>query len=161
MQPEIRTVGEINLVGMRRRMSFAKNATSELWRGFMPRRNEIVSAEAKRLFSVQIFDRLPYSSDFDTETEFEKWAAVEVESFLPNIPEGMEKLTLAGGLYAVFEYKGTVEQFAPVARYIYSEWLPASGYELDNRPHFDILGEKYLGPMNPESEEEIWIPVRQ
>ena len=26
---------------------------------------------------------------------------------------------------------------------------------------FDILGEKYFGPSNPESEEEIWIPLKK
>jgi AraC family transcriptional regulator len=44
--------------------------------------------------------------------------------------------------------------------YIFTRWLPASGYQLDNRPHFEILGDKYKN-NDPESEEEIWIPVRK
>jgi AraC family transcriptional regulator len=39
-------------------------------------------------------------------------------------------------------------------------WLPSSDYVLDNRPHFEILGEKYK-INDPESEEKIWIPVRK
>jgi len=31
---------------------------------------------------------------------------------------------------------------------------------LDNRPHFEVLGEKYKNG-DPESEEEIWIPVKE
>jgi AraC family transcriptional regulator len=31
---------------------------------------------------------------------------------------------------------------------------------LDNRPHFEILGEKYK-QGSPDSEEEIWIPVKE
>lgn len=38
-------------------------------------------------------------------------------------------------------------------------WLPASDYNLDNRPHFEVLGEKYKN-NDPTSEEEIWIPIK-
>jgi AraC family transcriptional regulator len=34
-----------------------------------------------------------------------------------------------------------------------------SAYDLDNRPHFEILGEKYKNE-SPDSEEELWIPVK-
>jgi AraC family transcriptional regulator len=39
------------------------------------------------------------------------------------------------------------------------DWLPDSGFELDNRPHFAVMGEKYKRD-DDASEEEIWIPVR-
>jgi hypothetical protein len=31
---------------------------------------------------------------------------------------------------------------------------------LDNRPHFEILGEKYKN-ADPDSEEDVYIPVKQ
>jgi AraC family transcriptional regulator len=37
--------------------------------------------------------------------------------------------------------------------------LPNSAYELDDREHFELLGEKYKN-NDPNSEEEIWIPIR-
>jgi AraC family transcriptional regulator len=38
--------------------------------------------------------------------------------------------------------------------------LPLSKeYELDDRPHFEILGDKYKN-NDPNSEEEIWIPIK-
>jgi AraC family transcriptional regulator len=43
---------------------------------------------------------------------------------------------------------------------MFREWLPASGYELDDRPHFEILGERYKN-NDPDSEEELWFPVRK
>lgn len=46
-----------------------------------------------------------------------------------------------------------------IFQYIFGTWLPASGYYLDNRPHFEILGHKYKN-NDPDSEEEIWIPVK-
>ena len=32
-------------------------------------------------------------------------------------------------------------------------------YTLDDRPHFEILGEKYKN-QDPDSEEELWIPIK-
>jgi AraC family transcriptional regulator len=42
---------------------------------------------------------------------------------------------------------------------IYSSWLSNSIYELADRPHFEILGEKYQ-KNNPNFEEEVWILVQ-
>jgi AraC family transcriptional regulator len=75
------------------------------------------------------------------------------------IPKEMEPYLLPEGLYAVFNYKGAASQGANMFRYIFGTWLPASDYLLDNRPHFEILGEKYKNE-DPESEEEIWIPIK-
>jgi AraC family transcriptional regulator len=71
----------------------------------------------------------------------------------------MEALVLKSGLYAVFLYHGPASEGSEFFKYIYREWLPGSEYQLDNRPHFEILGEKYKNEY-PESEEEIWIPVK-
>ncbi|MCB0855813.1 MAG: GyrI-like domain-containing protein, partial [Bacteroidetes bacterium] len=46
-----------------------------------------------------------------------------------------------------------------IFQYIFFECLPKSDYLLDNRPHFEVLGEK--AKLNdPNSEEEIWVPIR-
>jgi AraC family transcriptional regulator len=63
------------------------------------------------------------------------------------------------GLYAVFLYKGAASAAAPFYQYIFQTWFPNSEYLLDNRPHFEILGEKYKN-NDPASEEEIWIPIK-
>lgn len=80
-------------------------------------------------------------------------------SNLSIIPEGMEPFVLKGGLYAVFNYKGNQQQAAAAFQYIFGTWLPASHYTVDNRPHFEILGDKYKNG-DPDSEEEIWIPIK-
>jgi AraC family transcriptional regulator len=72
----------------------------------------------------------------------------------------MEVLELPEGLYAVFTYKGIPANAAPFFRSIFTEWLPASDYVLDNRPHFEILGSLYQH-NDPKSEETVWIPVKQ
>ena len=154
MQPTITTLSEKKLVGKNFTMSLANNLTGQLWGSFMPRRREVQNAVGPDLYSLQVYPT-GYFERFSPQNEFVKWAAVEVADF-ENIPEGMEGFTLPGGLYAVFQQKG---MDTAIFQYIYAEWLPQSGYSLDERPHFELLGEKYK-QGSPESEEEIWVPIR-
>jgi AraC family transcriptional regulator len=71
----------------------------------------------------------------------------------------METFTLKAGLYAVFLHKGAAVTATETFQHIFGIWLPKSEYILDNRPHFEILGEKYKN-NDPSSEEEIWIPIK-
>lgn len=158
MAPRIETLPEKKLLGKRLRMSLANNRTGELWRSLMPRRNEILHPVTSDLYSLQVYEKPFAYTDFTPATEFEKWALVEVTDF-EFIPEEMEPFTLPGGLYAVFHYKGTPSEFAGTFHFIFGTWLPQSDYVLDHRPHFELLGEKYKN-NNPDSEEEIWIPIR-
>ena len=98
-----------------------------------------------------------YFADFKPTNEFEKWATVEVTNF-ESVPTNMETFSLAGGLYAVFDYKGSSND-PSIFQYIFGTWLPGSDYFLDDRPHFEVLGDKYKN-NDPTSEEEIWIPIK-
>ena len=76
------------------------------------------------------------------------------------VPSEMEPLEIDSGLYAVFKYKGNQSNAANFYRKIYTEWFPSSKYELENRPQFEILGDKYKR-NDPNSEEQIWIPIKR
>jgi AraC family transcriptional regulator len=157
MTPRIETAQERKLIGMKLSMSLAHDRTRELWSSFMPLRASVNHQASADLFSVQMYDT-NYFRQFDPEAVFEKWAALEVLEF-ENVPREMDTMVLAGGEYAVFDYKGLAGD-SRIFQYIYSEWLPGSGYQLDNRPHFEILGENFR-VNDPGSEEQIWIPVTQ
>lgn len=158
MDFRIETFPETLLVGVRQRMSMAQNQTSRLWQRFMPRRKEIKQAQSDDLYSVQRYSA-DYFQSFQPELEFEKWAAVPVE-LVDRLPEGMEPLTIPEGLYVCFHYRGASADGAKVFQWIFGEWLPQSGYEPDDRPHFEILGAKYKN-NDPDSEEEIWVPLKK
>ncbi|GAB4092772.1 GyrI-like domain-containing protein [Flaviaesturariibacter terrae] len=147
------------LAGRRLEMSFARNRTFELWTGFMPRRRHFRNAVSEHLYSLQVYPDVHFFSPFDPNRPFEKWALLEVQSFA-ELPEGMEPFVLPAGVYAVFDFRGGAAEAQAAFRYIYGEWLPASGYVLDDRPHFEVLGQKYRRD-DPDSEEEIWVPVRK
>jgi AraC family transcriptional regulator len=158
MTPGFEMLSEKKLIGKRLTMSISNDRTYELWHSFMPHRKEIRNTLSADLFNVKVFDPGYDFQHFNPDAEFEKWAAVEVTEFNA-IPENMEPFTLQGGLYAVFTHKGGPEGGPQTFGYIYGTWLPNSEYEMDFRPHFDFLGEKYKKD-NPDSEEEIWVPVK-
>jgi AraC family transcriptional regulator len=158
MKPGIEILPEKKLVGKKMRMTMSHNKTGELWRSFLLGRKEIINNLTNDLFSVQVYDIKMRFVPFDPNKPFDKWAAMEVSDY-SSIPEGMEAFTLPNGLYAVFDYKGAASSGADTFRYIFETWVPASGYSIDDRPHFEILGEKYKNE-DPDSEEEIWVPVK-
>lgn len=157
MEPRIEVITPKQLVGKRVRMSLSNDRTAELWKGFMPRRKEVQHTIGTDLFCVQVYDHALDLGSFTVDTVFDKWAAIEVAD-IETIPHGMETYTLAGGLYAVFLYKGRARDFKDTFYYIFGTWLPNSIYEVDNREHFEILGTRYKND-DPESEEEIWVPI--
>lgn len=156
MKPRIEILKKKNLAGRRLTMNLVDNKTGELWKSFIPRRKEITGGLTGDLISMAIY-KPGYFEDFSSTNEFEKWATVEIAD-VDKVPEDMERFVLPGGLYAVFDYKG-LNTDNSIFRYIFGTWLPSSEYDLDDRPHFEVLGHKYRN-NDPDSEEEIWIPVK-
>jgi AraC family transcriptional regulator len=152
--PSIITIAAKKLAGHKMVMSFAGNRTHLLWSGFMPHRHTIPDRVNEDLVSLQVY---PERFMEDPQLPFVKWATVEVHGY-EGLPEGMERFELPAGLYAAFPYTGLPAAAAGVFGSIFNEWLPASGYELDHRPHFEILGPGYKRD-DPASTETIYIPI--
>jgi len=157
-EPRIAISEEKKLVGKRLKMSLSNNRTMALWQSFMPLRKQVSNNVSTDLYSMQVYDESFDYKDFNVNAEFEKWAAIEVTDFT-QVPDDLEKYTLRGGLYAVFTHIGGPATGHTTFKYIFTKWLPMSEYELDKREHFEILGDKYKN-NDPNSEEEIWIPIR-
>ncbi len=156
MTPRIEKLEEKKLVGHSIKMSVSQNKTGQLWEQFAPKIKEIKNRVSKDKISMQVYPS-SYFETFNPNAEFEKWATVEVNDF-NSIPDGMQSFTMQEGLYAVFDYRGSSTDTS-IFQYIFSQWLPNSVYQIDNRSHFEVLGEGYKN-NNPTSEEEIWIPIK-
>jgi AraC family transcriptional regulator len=130
--------------------------TKELAQQFMPRRHEIKARIGLHVFSIQEYDE--NHNPQSPHAEFDKWVGVEVSNF-EGIPNGMDTLILKGGTYAVFKFKGAMQDFPKSRAFIFNEWLPKSEYQLAPKAHFEILSENYSKDLN-NIEEEIWIPVQ-
>lgn len=155
--PTIQQLPRKTFVGHSMRMTFDTDQTAELWQGFMPRREAVRGRMGQELYSIQQFED-GFFDGFDPTRTYQKWAAVEVDG-THTPPNGMEQLT-ADGLYAVFIHRGPPSSAPATFGYIFNEWLPDSGYEIDERPHLGVMDHRYK-PTRADSEEELWIPIRK
>ena len=153
----IETIAEKKIIGQSIKMSFSENKTFKLWKNFMPNKSRIKRVIDNNLFSIEVYNQHFFEA-FNPDSEFIKWAGVEVSNF-ENIPPEMESLTIPKGSYAIFLHKGLASEGFKTYQHIFQTWLPESGYQLDHRLHFAIMGEKYKND-SPDSEEEIYIPLK-
>lgn len=155
LNPKIVTLESKKYVGLNKVMTLSEDKTFDLWNSFMPLRKTIKNSINNNLFSLQVYDSTP--SVISMNKSFTKWVLVEVDDF-SKIPDKLESFEFEGGMYAVFNYKGLSTDKSIFVE-IYTNWLPDSIYALDNRPHFQVMGEKYkINDSN--SEEEIWVPIQ-
>lgn len=145
------------LVGHRMMVTAATDNPVLLWRPFKMKLKEIGNVQTDRFYSVQTFEGEDLSR-FDANTEFTKWAAVEV-SEVGNIPEGMEVIRIPKGLYATLVHYGTAAEFQKTTDFIYRHWLPESKYDLDDRPHLTIMPSDHR-PDDPNAAELVCVPVK-
>jgi len=145
------------LVGKYLSMRFADDKTGMLWGSFAPKIKDITDRVGDEKISLQF-----YTDDFmiDPTIPFNKWAAIEVTDF-KNVLQDFEKLEITGGLYAVFHYKGNVLGAPNFFSKIFKESILNSNYQLDNsRPHFELLPSGKYDPMDENSEEKIYVPIK-
>lgn len=153
----IETIASKTLYGISMEMSFAENKTAILWRSFMQMREEFQEPINLDLVSLQVYPE-HFFKEFNPQKTFRKYALVELEE-VQHLPENAEKFELSAGRYLVIDFKGDGARFQEMFLYVLNTLLPTLGYKMDNRPHFEILGEKYKN-MDPQSEEEVWIPIQ-
>ncbi|WP_296317410.1 GyrI-like domain-containing protein [Winogradskyella sp. UBA3174] len=151
MKPKLIYISEKRIIGMKSSMYHNEYGNIiKLWKRFMPSKNKIENILNKDFIALQTY------SDFnDFEKPFDIWACVGVSN-LETIPKEMKGFTIPEGEYAVFLHKGmdTLKAY----QQIMTEWLPNSGFKVDDRPHFQVMGEKYKNG-SPDSEEDFYIPI--
>ena len=124
-----------------------------LWQQFSPRRHEITNSANNTLIAMQTFT---LKENGEPEDNFNMWACVEVSELL-DIPKGMKGFTIPEGEYLKVLHKGM--DASETYQKVMSKWLPKSGYIMDDRPHFQVMGEKYKNG-SPDSEEDFYIPIK-
>ncbi|HEX7866920.1 MAG TPA: GyrI-like domain-containing protein [Variovorax sp.] len=99
-------------------------------------------------------------SEPEDSASFRYYAAVDSPDPWPEETE-VEMLDIPGGCYAVHRLAGPYSQINAAVRALYVRWLPASGYEPDDRPTL----EHYLNSSQKVSQAELrtdlLIPIRR
>ena len=154
-----KNIGSKEIAGMQIPTSPAESQAPQIWQQFMPRRNELEGTEDDVYYSIQDYPAdYPWGS-YDPTAQFTTWAAREISKDCI-LPDGFSQTKIKGGLYAHFIHKGTSACLSDSMIYFHTQWLPKSGYTLDKtRLHFERLDRAFLGPENPNSEEDVYIPI--
>lgn len=152
MQPKIVTLTEKKVVGMQSKMLMHQYENIiKLWKSFMPKKHELKNTINQELIAIQ-----DYPDFGNLETSYNIWACVEVSN-LSDVPNDMEGFTIPKGEYIKVLHKGM--DAGKTYQRIMTEWLPNSGYAIDDRPHFQVMGDKYKNG-SPDSEEDFYIPIK-
>ena len=101
------------------------------------------------MLSYGICDDMP-----DSEGRFHYTACAEVDSFL-DLPEGMVTKVVPEGRYVVYTYSGDLKDLGDFYQNIFTKWLPASGYQFDQRPQFELYDQRFMN----NGEFDIYFPI--
>ena len=121
---------------------------SEHWDDFQGKYGEYVTEQT--LFLERTYDD-PSITDTD-ECLYDLYMTVPESCGLPNTT------VLKGGKFAVYHFKGPVQQIYTAYQSIFNVWLPQSGHTIDERYGFDIYRLIDCDAMNMGI--EICIPVK-
>ncbi|MEO1743301.1 MAG: zinc-binding dehydrogenase [Cyanobacteria bacterium J06629_9] len=137
----------LGIVGQVRQGSETPELFSDIWQQFESRRQEIESlATGAHYFGVK------FSTDQADVTDY--LVGMRTPADVP-VPEGLEKRTVPGSRFAVFEYP--VEAIGEGYRHIFTEWLPAAAVQFNPTvPVFEEYPEN--GSQQPVG---IYLPIRQ
>lgn len=154
---KIAILPETYYLGHKVEMTLENSKTADLFKGFMPLRKSILNKKENCVLLLHEYGLNTSFETFTPQTLHTNWALQEVLDFKQSSVDFLQ-YTLPSRNYAVFKHCGGISEFANSMRYIFTEWLPNSGYEVAKAPHFEKIIP--LFPPEPETrEEEIWIPI--
>lgn len=119
------------------------------------RASEIPNAVNKQLVAVNV-----YPPDFTGFEKYEFICCYEVHE-IREVPDGMIARTFPAHEYAVVTHKGSLRSLADSYGFFHSKWRALSGYDYADQYDIQIYDSRFFGPNHPDSELDIYIPVRK
>lgn len=127
----------------------ARSGIPEQWQRFIPRQHELSAAEPHVTYGVCVMVKDQPDSDMDYLTGVEA-------SPTSQLPEGMTTVTLAPSHYVVVEHPGPIHLISESWAFVFSDWLPKSGYQKKAAGDFERYGPAFDGESG---DVEIWISI--
>lgn len=161
VKPRILETGEIRVAGIRGNTTLNQNTIPRIWEKFWKIRPSIPNTfRQSRAFGICEacgMNETVYTMNGDV--SFTEVAGTEVSGF-NNMPDGVITKTLRAGRYAVFTHTGSLKNLMKTFDYIWGTWLTGTKEQLDDREDFELYDERFLGYDNPESQMDIYIPIK-
>ena len=154
MNIDLKTFPDVRVAYMRHVGPYGDPGIGRMWQRFG------AWCQARGLWGREAFGLSPDSPDITAPEKCRYDACVEVDaSFRPEGEIGVQ--TIAGGLYACTPFYGTAEQIHIAWMRVYSEWLPESDYQADDRPAVEGYGKDFKAdPKSGAFECELRLPVK-
>lgn len=141
--PEIRTIDPISLVGRSGRFDMkTRTRIPALWDDTVSEWHDVMTGGPT--YGV--------CSDFSDAGEFTYSVA-----FPGEVAEGLERVTIPGGTYAVFAHAGHISTISRTWDAIFANWAPKADYDLQNGPEFELYAPDF-DPSQP-GKVAVWVPV--
>lgn len=158
LKPDIVEVPSMRILGLSYEMSVAANDNRRMW----DRLNSLLADAGGDAIAGDRFSFYESGADCGR-TTFQEGTAVRtfIGTARPEdcAIEGLAVKRFAGGRYARFVHRGSVESLLSAYRYLWGIWFPQSGFDLADRDDFERYGCRFLGPDNLDSEIEVYFPI--
>ncbi|WP_378186002.1 GyrI-like domain-containing protein [Aquimarina sp. W85] len=153
--PKIRELEERYLLGRSLQITTGSPELQKHWKSFITDLVRHFGEKPSEFYAVHEYD-----TGFSGIGVYTTWATIPYVKNLSGLKD-MNKVKIEKGVYAIFTHHGPTSTFYKTLNYIHNDWLPKSGYSINQRKHFEYMGKEYLGPENPLSKELIYIPVKK
>jgi len=148
--PELKNSKAFDVVGLGTLCTFENTgAIPSLWQDFSARSDHMNAAPGAAAYGV--------CHAADDEGRFQYLAGVEMEKGEPE-PEGMERISIPAGRYAVFTHKAHISEIGNTVYTIWNKSLPDLGLNHRQAPDFERYDRRF-NPKTGRGPVEIWIPV--
>lgn len=163
MNYRIESKGPFFIAGFKKRITLQFEGINPQMEELTGKLTPEIIRELKELNSAEPRGILQVSADFSDRTRegspLDQWLGVAVDNAGP-VPKRFAVLPVDRSDWAVFTAVGPFpEALQETWGRIYSEWLPASGYDLTGGP--EILRNESPDTGRRDYKSEIWIPVRK
>ncbi|MCX7749503.1 MAG: AraC family transcriptional regulator [Clostridia bacterium] len=156
--PEIITIGEIHLVGLSGESSYQDSRIQNIWDNFNEKYDQLALPKNNSFYSVCTYQPNLKINEISTDFAYTLFIGVEQKS-LAKVPEGFILYTIPSGKYAVFKHIGDVPSFSETYRYIFSEWIPKSCYEVSSNFDFEYYKKRFTY-KDKRIEGCIHVPIK-
>lgn len=160
VHPKIIECPQIMVAGLRGETTLRDNKLKELWKRLHKVCTHIPNPSPNaRYFGIceACHENTLYTMNNDI--IFTEVAGIEVDSF-EGLPHEFVQKTLPQGRYAVFTHKGTLRTLPQTFHYIWSTWVLTTKEEMDWREDFELYDQRFLGYHHPNSEIDLYIPIK-
>ena len=119
------------------------------WQKFVPHLGSISGQVGRTAYGVKC--------NFDDDGNFDYTCGVEVAHF-SRVSTDWNRVRIPAQEYAVFTHRDHISTIRSTWATIWNKWLPQSGRQMADAPHYELYGEDF-DSMTGRGLVEIWVPL--